>query len=245
MREIDRAERAQPARRHGVGIARGFAERGHHPASAQAFQRCFERRLADRIVDDGNAFAAGDVAHARGKVLARVDDRMIATMCAGNIRLRLGAHSPDHRRAQVLRPLAHDEADAARGGVDQDRIARLDLVRLIEEATCGHAADNHRGGRALVDVGRQGDDPRRGDDAQFGVGAFRHAGIGDAVADGKAAHLAPNCIDDAGAFEADRGRKRFHRMHTPAHQHVAVVDRDRDVADAHLCGTWSADLDVL
>ena len=34
-------------------------------------------------------------------------------------------------------------------------------------------------------------------------------------------------------------------MHAPTHQHVAVIDRDRDVADAHLCGTGSADVDVL
>ena len=78
MGEIDRAERAQPARRHRIGIARGFAEGRHHAAPAQAFQRSLECRLADRIVDHGNAFAAGDLAHAlrqNPRACRRSDDR--------------------------------------------------------------------------------------------------------------------------------------------------------------------------
>src|SRR6516164_6991091 len=54
---------------------------------------------------------------------------------------------------------------------------------------CRHAADHHRRGGALIDAGGQGDDARRRDDAEFGVRAFRHAGVGDAVADRKAAHV--------------------------------------------------------
>ncbi len=99
MGEIDRAERAQPARRHRIGIARGFAERRHHAAPAQAFQRALEGRLADRIVDHRHAFAAGDLAHARGKILARVDDRMVAAVGAGDRGL-LVARSPCRSRSR-------------------------------------------------------------------------------------------------------------------------------------------------
>src|SRR5262249_12215026 len=83
------------------------------------------------------------------------------------------------------------------------------------------------------------------DDAEFGIRAFRHAGAGDAVADRKAADVGSDRIDHARAFEPDAGGKRLHRMHPAPHQHVAIVDGDRHVADAHLSGTAVAPLDVF
>src|SRR5262249_31060296 len=70
-------------------------------------------------------------------------------------------------------------------------------------------------------------------------------GVGNAITDQKAAHLRPDHIDHAGAFKADRGGKRFHRMDAASHEHIPVVDRDRDVADAHLSGAGGAHLELL
>ena len=63
------------------------------------------------------------------------------------------------------------------------------------------------GGRALVDAVRQRDEARGRHDAQLGIGAFRHAGIGDAIADREARHVGPDRLDHAGAFEPDAGRE--------------------------------------
>src|SRR5262249_15831441 len=61
----------------------------------------------------------------------------------------------------------------------------------------------------------------------------------------KAAHIGPDRVDHARAFEADAGGKRFHRMHPASHQHVAIVDGDRHVADADLSGARGAHLNVF
>src|SRR5262249_45986987 len=46
-------------------------------------------------------------------------------------------------------------------------------------------------------------------------------------------------------FGTDPGGKRLHRRHAAPHQHVAIVDGDRHVADAHLSGAGGAHLDVF
>jgi hypothetical protein len=74
----------------------------------------------------------------------------------------------------------------------------------VQQAARGHAADHHRGSRALIDACGQGDEARRWYDAQFRVGAFRHPGIDDAIANRKAVHAGSESIDDARAFKSDR-----------------------------------------
>ena len=129
MGEIDRAQLSEPPRRHRIGIAGGLAERGQHAAPAQASQRILEGRLADRIVDHRHALPARDLAHALDEILLGVDDRMIAAVCARDLGLFLAADGADHGRAEMLRPLAHDQADTAGRGMDQDRVAGLDRDR--------------------------------------------------------------------------------------------------------------------
>ena len=46
-------------------------------------------------------------------------------MRLGELGLGVAADRADHRRAEMLCPLAEDEADAARRGVDQDGVALL------------------------------------------------------------------------------------------------------------------------
>ena len=130
---------------------------------------------------------------------------MIATVRAGDRGLLVAANGTDDRRAEVLRPLTHDKADSAGSGMDQDRVASLHLVCIVQQAARGHAADHHRGGGAFIDGCGQGDQARRRYDAQFGVGAFRHAGIGDAITNRKVGHAGPESIYDPSAFKPDRG----------------------------------------
>ena len=85
---------------------------------------------------------------------------MIAAMRAGDLGLLLAADGADHGRAEMLGPLAHDQADAAGGGMDQDGVAGLHRIGFVQQIARGHAADHHRGGGALVDAVRQRDHAR-------------------------------------------------------------------------------------
>src|SRR4051812_318476 len=63
-----------------------------------------------------------------GDDLLRVDDRVVAAVGPGQLRLLVRADRADHGRAQRLEPLAGDQADAAGRGVEEDRVARLHPV---------------------------------------------------------------------------------------------------------------------
>src|SRR5258706_15523010 len=124
MRDIERAEPTEPARRHRVGIAGRLAKGREYPAAAQAAQRILERSLADRIVDDRHAVAASERAHALDDIVLAEHQGMIAAMCARDRRLLVAADGADHGRAKMLRPLADDLADATGGGMNEDAVAR-------------------------------------------------------------------------------------------------------------------------
>src|SRR5262245_16611876 len=109
MRHIERAELAEPPRRHRVGIAGRLAERCQNAAAGQTVQRILERRLADGIEDDWHALPASDRPHALDEILLAVDDRMIAAAGARDRSLLLTADGTDHDRTEELRPLADDE----------------------------------------------------------------------------------------------------------------------------------------
>ena len=99
---------------------RGDAER------REAVERFVERVLADGVVDDRHFLAAGDLVDARDEILARVDDGVVAAMGLGELRLFVVADGADHGGAEMLGPLADDQADAARRGMDQDGLAGFD-----------------------------------------------------------------------------------------------------------------------
>ena len=214
MRQIDRAQRTQSPRRHRVGIAGSLAERCQHTAPAQAAQRAFECGLANRIVDHRHAFATRDCAHALGKVVARVDDGMVAPVRRGDRGFFVRAHCADHGCAEMLGPLAHDQAKAAGGGVNENRIARLHLVGLQQQGSRSHAPDHHRSGTVRIDTVRKRDDARRRDDSHFRIGAFGDAGTGHPIADREAADVRTDGIDAARAFGEGRDALRFSRRAT-------------------------------
>jgi hypothetical protein len=94
------------------------------------------------------------------------------------------SHGPDDRRAQVVQPLAGDEADAPGGGMEQDRVTGLHVIGSANEVFGGHALEHHR--RALLGIDGLGqlDQPVGGDHPRLGIGTGRSAGIGNAVARG-------------------------------------------------------------
>ena len=91
------------------------------PQRAQAVERAHEGVLADAVIDDRHALAAGDLPDPGDEILALVVDDVIVAMRPGELGLLGRADGADHGRAQMLRPLADDQADAAGGRVEQDR----------------------------------------------------------------------------------------------------------------------------
>ena len=124
-REEQRSLLREEAGRDRLGRARRIAEADHQSARAQAVERFQEGVPADRIVDDRQLVAAGDPFDLGDEILARIDDRVGAAMGARELGFFVGADGADHRRAERLGPLADDQPDAARRGMDQDRLARL------------------------------------------------------------------------------------------------------------------------
>src|SRR5215468_8038344 len=53
--------------------------------------------------------------------------------------LRIGTHSADHNGSEVPRPRTKNMAHAASSGMDQNIIARLHLMRSMQEILRGHS----------------------------------------------------------------------------------------------------------
>ena len=104
------------------------------------------------------------------------------------------AHGADHGGAQLLGPLAGDEAHPAGGGVEQDGVAGLHLDGLAQQVLGGHPLEHHGRGRAIVDLGGQRHQPVGRQHPLLAVGARSPAGVGHPVAHPQAAdpraHLA-------------------------------------------------------
>ena len=242
--EVERplgGEQAGIERRNGAGR---LAERRQQAARREAVERPREGRLPHRVVRHRNALAAGDLPHPFDEILARIDDGVVAAVGAGELRLLVGADGADDRRADGLRPLAGDEADAAGGGVEEDGLARLHRVGAAQEILRRHALEHHRGGGLVVDALRDLDDVRGGHQADLGVGAHGRGRVGDAVADRRILHPGADRLHRARALEARRERA-LDGIQPRTVVGVDVVQADETVADADLAGAGVADLDLL
>src|SRR5665213_1143340 len=230
----------QPARHR----SRRLAEQRHQPQRRQAVERFEEGVLADRIVDYRQLLAAGDLVDPGNEILAAVKDRVVAAMRLGERRLFLAADRADHRRAEMLRPLAGDEPDPASGGVDEDRLARLYDMGAADEVPGGHALEHHRRGFAVGNAVGNRDQPVGRHHPLLAVGAERSAGIGDAVARLQPGDPGPDLLDDAAALAAEPARQR-HRVKPAALIGVDIVETDRLVLEPHLAGARLVDADLL
>ena len=122
-------------------------------------------------------------------------------------RLLLRAGRADDVRPRPPRHLHQQQPDATRRRVDQATIARPQRKGRVRQVVRGHALQHERRGHVQPDAGRHRHQPVRQHHGVLCICAHR-AGVGDAVADGDAAHVAPHGDDGARRFLAERRRQR-------------------------------------
>jgi hypothetical protein len=149
----------------------------------------------------------------------------------------------DGIHAELLQPLAGDQADASGGGVPQHGVALLHPVGGGDQVMHGEALQEHRGGLLLADALGQLDHALGGREAHLAVGPGQ-AGVADAVALLQALDARADGIDHAGRLVA-RHARQLHGVEPGALVDVDEVDADGGVPQAHLAGAGLADRDVL
>ena len=150
----------------------------------------------------------------------------------------------DDPRAERRRPLQRDQADSARGRVQQDPFIALHAVAASQQEPGGQTLQRKGRTLAVGDAVGQLHDARRVHDALLGVGAGRVADVGDAVVHAQRRDALPDLEHDARGFPADAARQR-HRVEPAAVVGIDEVDADRGVADADLALADASRLEVL
>ncbi len=163
----------------------------------------------------------------------------------GEVGLLLRADGADHVGAEIIRPLAQDEADAARRRMDQHVHAFAHLEGAVQQILDRHALEHHAGGLLIVDRVRQLDGAIRRQVAFGRIGAERHH-IADAVAHLEVGDARPQRQNLSGAFVAGDERQSERRGIEPAAKiRVDEIDAAGMVLDAHLALAGRRQLDVL
>ena len=224
--------------------ARGLTEADHEAEGPEAVERFHECGLADRIVDHGQAFAAGDFRHPLDEILIRVVDDMIAAMAPGEFGLGFAADGADDRGAQMFRPLTEDETDAAGGGVNQDRVRGGNSVTTPAQILGGQALQHHRRGLVGGDVVGQLDQAVGGDETPGGISA-EDGRVSDPVAGLNVTDAVADGFDRSGRFHAEGHRHGRDRVETPAVIDVDEIEADGRLVQQRFTRAGGADLDVL
>ena len=159
---------------------------------------------------------------------------MIVAVRPGEFDLVGGTCRADGDGAEMLGPLACDQADAAGRRVEEDRVARFHLVGAAQQVFGRHALQHH-GRRLLVGngvgylhqaVGRN--------DAPLGIGTGADR-ISDAVARLQADHALTHFFHDACALAAGDQRQAARcRIETGAIINVDEIEADGGVTDENL-----------
>ena len=105
-----------------------------------------ERRAARLAELKARSFAPRDLLDARHEILARIDDRIMAALRLCDVHLLFASERPDDGATQRLRPLAGNQPDPARRGVEGDSVALGDVVDLANEILHGQALEHYRRG---------------------------------------------------------------------------------------------------
>ena len=202
----ERQAQAPGARELAVGPA---ADRHHHAARFDRLERAEQRvaplRVEDHVLILGHLFEAGRLVvdgHIRAE---RLHQRVI-----------LGAGSGRDLRAEVFGQLDGEGADAARAGVDQHLLSRLQLCEFDQRLPGGEPHQRKR--RRLHVVEARGLRRR---------GAFAHQGI---LGEGADAILVEARIDRVADLESgDAWADRFHVA-----GEIVAEDQRKRVGDQHL-----------
>ncbi len=144
----------------------------------------------------------------------------------------------------MLGPLAEDQADAARRGMEQDGLAGFDPIGLADQILHRQALQHHRGGGLVIDAVGQLDQAIGRNQPRLGIGAERCISIGDAVAGLQIGDAGPDFLDDAGRLAAEPARQRD-RINARTIVDVDKVQSHRGVSNARLARTGLAKLDLL
>jgi hypothetical protein len=226
--------------------ARG-AEEHHQPEGREALQRQVEGVLADRVVDHRQLRPAGELLHLRQELAAVVvaDDHWERAARRGRgLRLRLAPHGADDGHAEVLEPLAEDQAHPSGRGVDQDRLPALHLERPADEVPGREALEERGGGLLVGDALGDRRQALRGVVPRRGVRAQRHAGVRHPVAHLRRRHPGTDGGHHTCRLLADPAGE-LERVVPVALVHVDEVQPDRAVLDRDLARTGRRHLDLL
>ena len=105
------------------------AEAHEHAERPDAIERRRERRLADAVIDHRAQLAAGDLLDLGDEILVAIENGVVRAVLLGELGLVLRADGADHVGAEMIGPLAGDQADAAGRRMDEDVVALLHLGR--------------------------------------------------------------------------------------------------------------------
>ena len=170
-------------------------------------------------------------------------------MGAGQRRLFRSADDADHRRAEMLCPLAEDGADPTGGGVDQNGLARLDRKYVAQQILGSQALGDHRRRGDIVDPVRQPHQMLGGQHPRLGIGATRQrmpaSRIGGPVADLELGHARPDGLHHAHRLAADGMRQMGKGIASLARMDIGKIDPDGALAQQHFAGTGLGNRYVL
>ncbi|MNQ88164.1 hypothetical protein D3C85_1034190 [compost metagenome] len=243
---VQRAFHGQQLRVEAFDRAGGGADADQQAATLERVQRAHEGVLADAVEHYVDADAIGHLTHTLGDIFVTVVDRVVAAVGAGHFGLGVAGHGADHGQAEQLGPLRDDQADATGGGVQEDAVARLEVIDAAHQVGRGQAAHGHGRGGLEGDGFRQLDQRLRRDQAFGTIGAegIKETGVGDAIANHHVGHTLADRLDHAGGFHAHARRQRD-RVGAVAEVGVGVVQADGDMTQPNLTRAGLANLDVF
>src|SRR6516165_3940101 len=162
-------------------------------------------------------------------------------MRARDLGFLVRADRADHGNAERLRPLAGDQAHAARRRVVEDRFATFKRVNLSEQILRRHPL-HHQGRRSAVrDTVRQGNQNVRGHDTDVRIGALWPQQVADTVTYPNVVNPRTYGLDHTHRIRAQAVRQ-WQRVAAGAKINVDEVDGDVGVSHARLAGPWLAHL---
>jgi hypothetical protein len=130
----------------GRSRARGRAAGDEPSAALEAEQRAVERVGADVLEHDVDAFLGGELAHHALEAVGAIVDRVIGAKPARLVGFGIVADGGDHHAAERLGHLNGGGADAGAAGMNQDRLARLQLGVIEQHVLDGRERDRRAGG---------------------------------------------------------------------------------------------------
>src|SRR6516225_2826951 len=144
----------------------------------------------------------------------------------------------------MLCPLADDQTHSASRGMDQNRLAGFHGMGAPYQIPGSHAFQHHRCSLLIGDARGNRHEPISRNHPLVSIGAYRPAGIGDAVARVEPGDTRPNLLDDTGRLGAEPARQG-QRIETAALVGIDIIQPDRVVAEPHLAVPRLADRDFL